>query len=289
MSAAKRGVIALLDERPAREFAAFADAVEARGYDSLWLPELFGREPIASAAHLLARTGRLQVATGIVNVYGRDPHALAQARQTLAELSGGRFVLGLGVSNVEVNTARGHAWQAPLAKMRATLDALDAIAVQSVAPAAPAPLVLAAHGPALQRLGAARCDGVLTYLMSPTHTRRSRERIGPATQLNVVCALLAEPDATIARRKARAALAWYLGLDYYHREWRQLGYTDADFADGGSDALVDMLVGWGDGDALEARIAEHHAAGADRVILMPLDAMGARPVTTTLDAVAPAR
>ncbi|MCB1747546.1 MAG: TIGR03620 family F420-dependent LLM class oxidoreductase [Gammaproteobacteria bacterium] len=289
MSAVTRGVIALLDERPAGAFAAFADAVEARGYDSLWLPELFGREPIASAAHLLARTSRLHVATGIVNVYGRDPHALAQARHTLAELSDGRFVLGLGVSNVEVNGARGHAWQAPLAKMRATLDALEAVQVQSVAPATPAPLVLAAHGPALQRLGAARCDGILTYLMSPAHTRRSRERVGPDTQLNVVCALLAEPDAVRARRTARAALAWYLGLDYYHREWRKLGYTDADFADGGSDALVDMLVGWGDAAALEARIAAHVDAGADRIIVMPIDAMGAKPRMTTLDAVAPAR
>lgn len=285
----RRGVIALLDQQPVGAFTAFAQAVEARGYDSLWLPELFGREPVASAAHLLAHTRKLEVATGILNVYGRDAHAIAQARQTLAELSGGRFVLGLGVSNVQVDSARGHAWQAPLTKMRATLDALDAVAVEGPATPAPAPLVLAAHGPQLQRLAAARGAGVLTYLMAPAHTRATRQRIGDAVPLNVVCALLCESDAASARRKARAALGWYLSLDYYHREWRKLGFGDADFDNGGSDALVDLLVGWGDAAALAARLDEHLAAGADRVIVLPLDAMGANAGFTTLDAVAPRR
>jgi hypothetical protein len=61
----------------------------------------------------------------------------------------------------------------------------------------------------------------------------------------------------------------YMKLDYYHREWRKLGYEDADVANGGSDRLIDALVAWGNADALNARVAEYANAGATRVIVMP--------------------
>jgi len=259
----------------------FALAIEALGYESLWVPELTGREPVATAAYLLARTTTLKIGTGIANVYVRDAHCMAQTRQTLAELSGGRFLLGLGVSNVGLNSARGHDWQAPLPKLRAYLDAMAAAGVQSPAPARSAPLYVAAHGPKLQALGAARSDGILTYLMPPTHTADSRVRIGDTAALNAVCPMLMEPDPAAARARIRKQLSYYLTLDYYHREWRKLGFTDADFADGGSDVLVDTIVGWGDATALKARASSFEQAGATRLIVMPLDVR--RAVDQSLD------
>lgn len=264
------GVLVSTEQLDATGLVEFARALEARGYDSLWLPELFGREPVATAGYLLGRTQQLTVATGIANVYVRDANAMAQARQSLAELSAGRFILGLGVSNVGLNTARGHRWQPPLKKMTEYLDALANANVAAPAPAQSCPTYIAAHGPRLQTLGATRADGIITYLMSPEHTRQSRQRIGATAALNVVAMFLAERDPAIARGKARAALKVYVGLDYYHREWRKLGFTDADFAQGGSDRLIDMLVAWGDDDALQSRVAEFEGAGATRVIVMPL-------------------
>ncbi|MDP7067841.1 MAG: LLM class flavin-dependent oxidoreductase, partial [Acidimicrobiales bacterium] len=70
----------------------FAQRIEAFGVKTLWLPELFGREPFATAAHVLAATTELQVATGIANVYARDATAAAAGARTLAELSSGRFI-----------------------------------------------------------------------------------------------------------------------------------------------------------------------------------------------------
>jgi probable F420-dependent oxidoreductase len=285
--AAARGVLAMLDKHDVTELTAYVRQTEALGYDSFWIPELFGREPFVTAAHLLAHSHHIAIATGIANIYVRDAHAIAQARHTLAELSGGRFILGVGVSNLALNDARGHAWQPPLIKMTAFLDKLANITVQSCAHGTPAPLILAAHGPQLQLLGAARCDGVLTYLMSVEHTRRSRERLGADAELNVVCAMLAQTDATAARRIARKTLAYYLTLDYYHREWRKLGYTDTDFSNGGSDRLIDMLVGWGDGPTLEARLAAHVEAGASRVIIMPIDPAPTELEMHTLQVLAP--
>ncbi len=267
------GVIAATENLDARALCAFAAQLESLGYESLWLPELFGREPVATAGYLLGRTTRLKLATGIANVYVRDAHAMAQTRRTLAELSGGRFILGLGVSNPGLNASRGHDWEMPLPKLRGYLDAMAAAAIEGPEPAEPAPLHVAAHGPRLQALGAERADGIITYLMPPAHTAASRERIGQGTRLSVVCPLLAETDPATARRKARKALRYYLTLDYYHREWRKLGLADADFADGGSDRLIDTLVGWGDRAALQARLDAYREAGADRVIVMPFDAL----------------
>ena len=281
------GVIALLDHLPVPALEVYVEGVERAGYMSFWIPEIRGREPVATAAHLLARTRAITIATGIANVYARDALAMAQARQTLAEFSGGRFLLGLGVSNVGLNAARGHAWLPPLAKMTAYLDAIDSVALDSVAPATPAPIVLAAHGPRLQGLARARGAGVLTYLMPPAHTRVSRARLGTDGTLAVVCPVLLEPEVGRARRAARATLAYYLGLDYYHREWRKLGFGDADFADGGSDRLIDTIVAWGDRDALAARIAEFVAAGADTVVLMPLDLPSDNVLPASLLALAP--
>ncbi len=267
------GVIAATEHQDTRALSAFAARLEALGYESLWLPELFGREPVATAGYLLGRTERLKLATGIANVYVRDAHAMAQTHRTLAELSGGRFLLGLGVSNPGLNAARGHDWEMPVPKMRRYLEVMAAASLDGPEPAAPAPLYIAAHGPRLQALGAERADGVLTYLMPPAHTVATRERIGPATTLSVVSPFLAEADPETARRKARKALRYYVTLDYYHREWKKLGFGDADFADGGSDRLIDTLVGWGDAEALAARLDAYREAGADRVIVMPFDAV----------------
>lgn len=284
------GVLTATEQFSSSALVEFAQTLEARGYDSLWLPELFGREPIATAGYLLGRTQRIAVATGIANVYVRDPHAMAQARHALAELSGGRFILGLGVSNATLNTSRGHTWQPPLTKMTNYLDAMDSISVAAPAPEQPCPTYIAAHGPQLQALGARRTNGIITYLMTPEHTRISRARIGAAAELNVVAMFLAERDPTVARAKARAALKVYVGLDYYHREWRKLGFADADFVGGGSDRLIDTLVAWGDDGVLRERAAAFERAGATRVIVMPLGVQTRQGLDwRVLNALAPAR
>lgn len=264
------GVILMTEQFRSAELVDVVNHLESQRYSSVWLPELFGREPIATAGYLLGRTRNIVIATGIANVYVRDAHATAQARHTLAELSDGRFMLGLGVSNVGLNQARGHEWQKPLDKMRVYLDAMASVKVDAPAPVGPAPLYIAAHGPQLQKLGAERTDGIITYLMPPRHTQESRERIGAGPTLSTVAAFIAESDPVIARTKARAALRLYMQLDYYHREWRKLGFADSDFTNGGSDALIDALVAWGDAAALKRRLMEYQVAGADRVIVMPL-------------------
>src|ERR1700728_455209 len=96
------GVWAATDGLSAAAAAAFAKRVEAWGYGALWIPEAVGREVFFACAWLLANTSRLIIASGIANIYARDPLAAAAAQKGLNEQSDGRFLLGLGVSHVSL-------------------------------------------------------------------------------------------------------------------------------------------------------------------------------------------
>ena len=95
------------------------------GYAALWIPESRGRNALVHASWLLSHTERLIVATGIANIYARDPMAMANGQRTLAEQSGDRFLLGVGVSHRPmVEGVRGHTYGKPVATMRAYLQAM---------------------------------------------------------------------------------------------------------------------------------------------------------------------
>ena len=85
-------------------------------------------------------------------------------------------------------------------------------------------------------------------------------------------ALTTDPEA--GRRIGRSFLVHYLGLPNYVNNLRRLGFTDDDFADGGSDRLVDAMVTWGDEDAIASRVREHRDAGADHVCVQVLTEEG---------------
>ena len=62
----------------------------------------------------------------------------------------------------------------------------------------------------------------------------------------------------------------YLELPNYRRALKRFGLEDSDFADGGSDRLVDTVVAWGDEETIRARIKAHMDAGADHVCIQPI-------------------
>ncbi len=74
----KHSVLLFTDGMPVDELDDYGRRVEGLGYDTLWVPEVGGREPFAACAYLLARTTRIRVGTGIANVYARDAVAAAQ-------------------------------------------------------------------------------------------------------------------------------------------------------------------------------------------------------------------
>jgi probable F420-dependent oxidoreductase len=271
MKLKKLGVWAGIDGLSAADAAAFARRLEAWGYGALWISEAVGREAFSACAWLLANTRTLIIASGIANIYARDSFSAAAAQKGLNEQSGGRFLLGLGVSHIPlVEGVRKLQYGKPVATMRAYLRAMAEAPYRSVPPAAPPKTVLAALGPKMLELSAASADGAHPYNVTPEHTRLARAILGPGKLLCVEQGAILETNSAAARAMARRFLAIYLGLPNYVDNWRRLGFIDADFAGGGSDRLVDALIVWGDEKAIRKRIDEHWQAGADHVCVQAI-------------------
>jgi probable F420-dependent oxidoreductase len=287
MTLNKLGIWAGLDRCSAADAAAFAKRVEAWGYGALWIPEAIGREVFAASAWLLANTSTLTVASGIANIYARDPVSAAAAQMGLNEQSGGRFLLGLGVSHIPlVEGVRRHNYGKPVASMRAYLQGMAEAPYQSVPPIDNPKTVLAALGPKMLELSAKRADGAHPYNVTPEHTRQARAILGSGKLLCVEQAAILETESSKARSMGRQFLAIYLGLPNYVNNWKRLGFADADLAGGGSDRLIDAVIAWGNEKAIRARIDEHWQAGADHVCVQALGEDG-QPDERLLNLLAP--
>jgi len=119
-------------------------------------------------------------------------------------------------------------------------------------------------------LAATRAWGALTYFVPVEHTAAARQQLGDGPMLLVEQAVVLTTDEEAARVVGRKHMAVYLTLPNYVNNLRRLGWSEDDFAAGGSDALVDAVVAWGDVDTVTARVAAHHKAGADHVCIQVL-------------------
>lgn len=253
----------------AQEAAAELDEL---GFPALWVPEALGKEVMSHVALLLAATGRMVVATGIANLWARDATAMVNAQRTLTEGFPERFLLGIGVSHTPTVALRGHTLVSPVQATRDYLAAMDATRYFGAVPAAPLRRVLAALGPRMLTLAAELTEGAHTYTVPVEHTEQARRRLGPGPLLIPEQKVVLVSDPADARRIARATIGRLLRLPNYAGNLRRLGFADADFADGGSDRLIDALVAWGDVEDVRRRVKEHLDAGADHVALQVLTA-----------------
>ena len=262
---------AQFDYQPAAKAREAAAELEQLGFGAIWFPESVGRESLTNAALLLGATSRIVIATGIANIYARDPVTMAAGQKTLAEAYPGRFLLGLGVSHIPlVEQVRGHRYGKPVASMRAYLDGMDRAPYRAVPPSVSPIRVLAALGPKMLRLAAERAGGAHPYFVPPEHTARAREILGSDRLLAVEQAVVLETDSTKAREIARAHASRYLALPNYANNLRRLGFGDEDLVGGGSKRLVDAIVAWGDMTAVIERVRAHQSAGANHVCVQVL-------------------
>ena len=292
MELGRLGVWVGMDGMSAAAAAAFAKRVEDRGYGALWIPEGRGRNALVLSSWLLCHTKRLIVATGIANIYARDPMAMAGGQRTLAEQSDGRFLLGVGVSHrPTVEGVRGHAYGKPVATMRAYLQAMREAPYGAPQPSERPLTIGAALGSRMMALSSQFADGAHPYNTTPEHSAQARAILGPGKLLCPEVWVLLETDRAKARGAARRTLARYLQLENYVNGWRRQGFGDADLAGGGSDRFLDAMVAWGDEDAIRARVQQHWDAGADHVCIQPISSQDGQDATgeRVLDLLAPAR
>jgi probable F420-dependent oxidoreductase len=281
MDLGNRGIWVSLDTMELSQAAEAARRIESLGYSTLWQPMAIQHDLMLLAATLLSSTERLIVGTGIMPIFERTPATMAAGQRTLDELSGGRFLLGLGVSHPPiVEDIHKQTYGPPLTAMREYLDAMDRgldFSVLMGAPPAPSvdeppvqtgpPRVLAALGPKMLALSRDRAQGAHPYFMPPEHTKQAREILGPDAWLCPEVKVVLETDATRARNAARAAGAANIALENYRKSWRRFGLEDADFADGGSDRLIDATVAWGARSDIDAFLERHLDAGATQICI----------------------
>lgn len=275
MDTGKLGVWYFFEALPAPAAAEAARRIEALGYGTLWIPETVGRHPFVHAGWLLANTEKLNVATGIANIYHREPGVTLAGQNALNEQSNGRFLLGLGVSHKPlVEGVRGLNYGPPVATMRKYLQGMASAPYQGIRPAEKPTTVIAALGPKMLELAREATDGAHPYFVSPDHTAMAREILGPDKLLCVEQKIILETDPTKARALARPVASIYTGLPNYRNNWLRMGLTDTDFENGGSDRFIDATFAWGDLKAIQARIQAHFDAGATHVCVQPVNPNG---------------
>jgi probable F420-dependent oxidoreductase len=247
----------------------FAAELERLGYGAIWV----GDSPAGDLRMIedyLDATTTIMVATGIVNIWKDAPEVVAASFHRIEQRHPGRFLLGIGVGHPEAAGAR---YNKPYEALVAYLDALDEARV---------PMdrrVLAALGPRVLKLAAERTAGAHPYLVTPEHTLRAREIVGPGVLLAPEQRVVLAADPERARAIGRPTVEKpYLGLSNYTRNLRSLGFTDEDLADGGSDRLIDALVVYGDPAAVAAGLTKHVEAGANHVAVNLITGPGEDPL-----------
>ncbi len=255
------------------EVADAAGELEELGYSALWIPDV-GGDVFGAVEHLLKATTTTTVATGVLNLWKHSAEETAEAHDRLTKEYDDRFLVGIGVSHAAlIDADQPGRYRKPLAAMAAFLDALDS---------APTPLplsrrVLAALGPKMLELARARAAGAHPYNVTPEHTAFARTALGPAALLLPEQMVALATDAGEAHGIARDGLRHYMNLPNYTNNLRRFGFGDEDFADGGSDRLLDALVAWGSPERIAARVREHQDAGANHVCIQVLGVSGRLP------------
>jgi probable F420-dependent oxidoreductase len=239
-----------------------AKLVEDLGFGTFWLG---GSPHLPDLRPLLEASSSLVAASAIANVWQYEPETLAADHAQLSAEFPGRVMAGIGIGHPEATTD----YARPLSTIRSFLDRLDA----AEHPVPRDERCLAALRPKMLRLSAERTRGALSYFVPVEHTRFARDQLGDAL-LAVELACVVEEDVSRARAAARDYAKTYLRLRNYAGNLTRFGFSEEDFANGGSDRLIDAVIPHGSFAEIAGVVRQHFDAGADHVCVQPLGMSG---------------
>jgi probable F420-dependent oxidoreductase len=303
-----------------------AREAERRGFTGCWAAEVQGPDAFTTLG-ALAVTTDLELGVAVVPALTRTAPTLGMSAVSLAELSGGRFTLGIGASSeVIVKRWSGQRFDKPLTAVRETVEALlpmlrgeratvdgEVVQVGGYKPHAPppggrVPLVLGALNPRSCRMvGELGVDGICLNQLAPHHVPRVLEQVAEGAggalpdDFRVIARLFVgvTDDVPAMRGIVKAVFGPYIATSVYNRFYRWMGYEDvADailaaegdrdaMAAAVSDELVDELFCLGSADEVAAKVAAYVDAGVTVPVLAPLS-FGREQAESTLWAVADA-
>lgn len=259
------------------------------GFRRVWMTQMpYEPDLLTVLAVALREVDRIEVGTGVIPIQNQHPMLLAQRALTLSLISGGRFILGLGMTHQAVTEGMwGIPWDKPVRRLREYLDGLQPLLAGAKAdavgetvttrgalqiPGAPTPAVyVAALGPQLLRLAGRRTAGTVTWMtgpktladhVGPTLRQAAADAGRPDGSARVVAALPVSVTDDVAGARAQAAqqFAMYGQLPSYRAMLDREGFA------GPEDAVI-----IGDESAVAGRLDELRAAGVDEFVGVVFD------------------
>jgi alkanesulfonate monooxygenase SsuD/methylene tetrahydromethanopterin reductase-like flavin-dependent oxidoreductase (luciferase family) len=249
------------------------ESAERHGYKAIYITHIAGRDSLTTLMAYAARTERVRLGTGVMPIYSRSPVTTAQSFATLDEFSGGRAVMGLGVSHrPTVEHWYDQRIEKPLREMREYVAVVRAIMrgedpphgerfgsdfhFMGLEPRAAMPIYIAGLSPGMLRLAGEIADGVMLRLCNPDYVREvvvpavaeGREKAGKDLDgfeivAAVPSAITSGPEE--ARARLRTDLTPYFGLPFYRKMLERSGYGDdiRAYDEHGSEAISERFLG----------------------------------------------
>jgi len=288
-----------LDESVAR-----AKAAERLGFESVWTTQMpDARDASLVLAAYASHTQRVKLGTGVLPIYTRHPTAMAQMAASLDELSGGRFILGLGVSHkVTVEGMWGLRLENPVDAMREYLTIVRTTlrdggcgfegryftgrVAYSGPRRADLPIMISALNPRMLQLAGELADGIVLYMCTPAYVR---DHIVPAIRAGreKVGKTLDGSDRAAAHDVFRKTVARYAALPYYRKMMDASGLKEALEQDRVDERVLDELAGVGDPERVRDAVARYRESGVTLPAVGPFGGHdGAQGFEATLEAVA---
>lgn len=244
----------------------FVQAAESMGVHCAWSAEAWGRDAATALAFLAAKTSRIKLGTGIMQISARVPSMTAMTALSLHSLSGGRFILGLGVSGPQVvEGLQGQDYRKPLTRLRETVDVIrmgfrgeklrydgetitlprpggEGKAIKLDWPPTEIPIYLATLGPKSLEYTGEAADGWLGTSFSPDHPeahlkyiRQGAEKAGRSLSdihLNAACSVGIGEDVEKLIDERRPGIAFQMGAmgsaktNFYNEAFQRSGFED---------------------------------------------------------------
>jgi len=278
-----------------------AERAEALGYDAFLLAEGWGHDASVLLAAIAGRTRRIRLGTGVLNIWGRSPAAIAMLATSLDAVSGGRFVLGLGAGSPQLAGLHGRAFSDPVAQLGSVTREVRALLTGeraagrtlrlAIEPTREIPVHLAALGPRAVQLAGELADGWYPFLIPPSGLTdgiallcEGAARAGrpvPLVSPGLPVAVAEDPDT------ARTLASWWVGTylmrmgPVYSSTLRHHGLgtaVDAVLAanptqrttevPAAAEVLLDELTVRGDAGGGRAAVDRWYRAGADLPVLV---------------------
>lgn len=313
-------VFSTVTEAPAQELISLAQQAETAGFDAVYVNEGRG-DALANLLAIGLNTEHVMLGTNIANIYFRHPYLAAHTAKTIAELTGGRLILGLGMSHRQLlgqlDIDMGNARQrlsdyTTYVKAALRGEAASGFLVPEKSPYE-VPVYVAANTVESASVAGSVGDGLMPFLSPRSYLPVLSEAAANARKASnntAACPLIISiptflsDDAEAARSAARYNLAFFANLPNYRRQWRRAGYGEVmnaikkaiedgarrrDIAALVPDALIDDVCVYGDAAQCNKQLDAFRQAGADEpvVAVSPVNDQRLPATREAIDALAP--